>query len=272
MKNQRGVQSRWLRFVVGGAISAIALVGIILMQQAQLNRPSLWVSDPKQAEEQEALRLELLQKSPTFGFDNLLADWVFLNFLQYYGDTPVREQTGYSISPQYFDLITRLDPRFVDVYLFLSGTLSYQLGKPELAIQYMDRGIAALSPKIHPSAYQVWRFKGLDQLLLLGDIPGSIHSHEMAAEWAKGTPDDYLVPIFQEVADFLRKDPNSVPVRLKSWASIYAQATQVKDKQTQARAKQEIGKLGYQLEIKDGQMYLVPKPVTFDKPQAGGKK
>jgi hypothetical protein len=254
-----------VRFVVGGAISAISLAGVILMQQARLSYPSLWVSDAKQAEQQEALRLEVLNKSPTFGFDNLLADWVFLNFLQYYGDTPVREQTGYTLSPQYFDLITQLDPRFVDIYLFLSGTLSYQLGNPELAIQYMNRGTEALSPQMHPTAYQVWRFKGLDQLLLLGDIPGSIHSHEMAAKWAQKSPDAYLAPVFQEVVDFLRKDPNSVPVRLKSWASIYAQATQVKDKQTQERAKQEVEKLGYQLQLKDGQMYLVPKKPAFER-------
>jgi hypothetical protein len=250
--------AKWVPFLVGGAIAAIALAGIVWMQHSQLNRPSLWVSDPKQAEKQEAIRLEMLKKVPTFGFDNLLADWVFLNFLQYYGDTPVREQTGYSLSPHYFDLITRLDPRFVDVYLFLSGTLSYQLGKPELAIQYMDRGTTALSPQIHPKAYQVWRFKGLDQLLLLGDIPGSIRSHEMAAQWARGTPDEDLVPIFQQAAEFLRKDPNSIPVRLQSWATIYSQATQVKDKPTQERAKREIEKLGWQLQLKDGQMYLVP--------------
>ncbi len=226
------------------------------MQQVQLKRPSLWITDPKQAEQQESVRLQMLKQFPTFGFDNLIADWTFLNFLQYYGDTPVREKTGYSLSPEYFDIITRRDPRFVDTYLFLSGTVSYQLAKPELAIQMMDRGIAALSPQIHPKAFQVWRFKGLDQLLLLGDVPGSIKSHEMAAEWTKGTPDVGLEPIYRQIADFLRKDPNSVPVRLESWATIYAQATQVKDKQTQARAQQEIEKLGWQLEVVDGQLRL----------------
>ncbi len=62
------------------------------MQQAQLNRPSLWTSDPKQAEKQEAIRLDLLKKSPTFGFNNVIADWTFLNFLQYYGDTPYEKK------------------------------------------------------------------------------------------------------------------------------------------------------------------------------------
>ncbi len=149
--------------------------------------------------------------------------------------------------------------------MFLSGTLSYQLGEPNQAIQMIDRGIAALSPSIDPKSYQLWRYKGLDQLLLLGDVPGSIRSHEMAAKWAQNTPDQGLVPIFQQVVDFLRKDPNSVPVRLQSWATIYSQAAQVDDKQTQARAKQEIEKLGWQLQVKDGRLHLVrlepePKP------------
>jgi hypothetical protein len=243
--------------LVTGAIGAIALVGVVLMQQVQLKRPSLWISDPQQAEQQESIRLQMLKQSPTFGFDNLIGDWAFLNFLQYYGDTPAREKTGYSLSPDYFDIITRRDPRFVDIYLFLSGTVSYQLGKPEQAIQLMDRGTAALSPQIHPKAFQVWRFKGLDQLLLLGDAPGSIKSHEMAAEWTKGTPDADLEPVFRQVAAFLHKDPNSIPVRLQSWATIYGQAAQAKDKQTQARAQQEIAKLGWELQIVDGQLKLM---------------
>lgn len=242
-----------------GAIGVAALVGVVLMQQFQLQRPSLWVSDPSQAEQQESIRLQMLKQTPTFGFDNVIADWTFLNFLQYYGDTPVREKTGYSLSPEYFDIITLRDPRFVDMYLFLSGTVSYQLGKPELAIQLMDRGTTALSPQIHPKAFQVWRFKGLDQLLLLGDAPGSIKSHEMAAEWVKGTPDADLEPIFRQIVDFLRKDPNSVPVRLQSWATIYSQAVQVKDKQTQLRAQQEVEKLGWELQIIDGQLKLKEK-------------
>jgi hypothetical protein len=255
----RTASRQGLSTIVTGAVVIAALVGIVLMQRSQLNRPSTWASTPEQAEKQESVQLKMLSKTPTFGFNNLVADWTFLNFLQYYGDTPAREKTGYSLSPQYFDVITRLDPRFVDVYLFLSGALSYQLGKPELAIQMMDRGTAALSPHVNPKAYQVWRFKGLDQLLLMGDVPGAIHSHEMAAQWAAGTADQSLAPLFQKIAAFLRKDPNSIPVRLQAWSTVFAQAAEVKDKQTQERAKQEIEKLGWELQVNDGRLKLVPR-------------
>ncbi|MBC7968863.1 MAG: hypothetical protein H7Z11_01795 [Verrucomicrobia bacterium] len=251
------LRSHWLKPLVGGAIAIAALTGVILMQRSQLARPSLWISDPKQAEQQEGIKLRLLKQAPTFGFDNLVADWTFLNFLQYYGDNDVRVKTGYALSPQYFDIITRLDPRFIEVYLFLSGSISYQLGEPQIAVQFMDRGTAALSPQITPQAFQVWRFKGLDQLLLLGDVQGSIYSHEMAEKWVQGTPYQGLAPLFQQTAAFLRRDPNSVPVRFQAWVSIYYQAGAARDQATQERAKQEILALGGQTRLKGGQVTFV---------------
>ena len=252
------------------AIAGLALAGVVGIQKTQLERPIVEAADFIQAEQQEALRLNLLKQTPTFGFDNLVADWTFLNFLQYYGDNPAREQTGYSLSPAYFDLITRHDPRFVGIYLFLSGSVSYQVGQPEVAVRLMDRGTAVLSPEIDPNAYLIWRFKGLDQLLLLGDIPGSIASHEMAARWAFGTPNENLVPLFQQTANFLRRDPNSLPVRFQAWTSIYSQAEAVGDKKTQERAKREILALGGKAENKNGQIEFslpapTPRPSTSPK-------
>ena|GEM_PF-398712 len=253
--------SQWLKSVTLSTIALAALVGVILMQRSQLDQPSQWAENPKQAEEQETLKLKLLSRTPTFGFDNVVSDWIFLNFLQYYGDDDARKKTGYSLSPVYFDIVTRLDPRFTDVYMFISSAVSYQLGKPDLAIDLMKRGTEALSPKANPKAFQVWRFMGLDQLLLQGDIPGSIHSHEMAAQWVKGTPDEDLAPLFQGTANFLRNDPNSLPVRVFSWGSIYEQARMVGDQPTQDRAKQAIAELGGKIFEKDGQTVIQP-PVS----------
>ena len=254
--NGMRVHSGW-RSLLSGAIVLSAVAGVVLLQRLQLARPSLWHSDPKEAEQEEAVRLRLIKQLPPVGFSNLIADWTFLNFLQYYGDNDVRDKTGYALSPQYFDIITRLDPRFVEIYLFLSGSISYQLGEPQTAVQLMDRGTAALSPQVSPKAFQVWRFKGLDQLLLLGDVPGSIHSHEMAEQWVQGTPYQALTPLFRQTVEFLRQDPNSVPVRFDAWMSIYYQAGAVRDKTTQERAKREILALGGQARMQDGQLTFV---------------
>ncbi len=256
----------WLKTAGKGAIALAALAGVILMQQAQLNRPVLGLEDAKQAEQQEALRLKLLKQTPSFGFDNLVADWTFLNFLQYFGDDPARSKTGYALSPDYFDIITRRDPRFLEIYMFLSGSVSYQVGKPELAVQMMQRGTDVLTPQINPKTFQVWRFKSLDQLLLLGDVPGAIFSLDKAADSVAGTPYASLDPVFRQTANFLRTDPNSKAVRVAAWGSIYQQAAMIGDKQTQERAKQEIKTLGGKIFMKDNKVFVEPPP-SVPKPQ-----
>lgn len=261
----------WISTLVAGAIAVATLTGIVWMQRSQLNRPSQWLENPQQAEQQEALRLNLVKQVPSFGFDNVIADWTFLNFLQYFGDTPAREKTGFSLSPKYFDVITRLDPRFVETYMFLSGSISYQLGEPELAISLMKRGTESLSPQINPRAFQVWRFMSLDQLLLLGDVPGAIHSLQMAAKWVEGTPYAEYGPLFNQTAAFLKKDPNSKPIRIASWATIYQQAVAIGDKRTQERAKQQIAALGGSISVKDGKLVITNSSTTPAKNTSGEK-
>lgn len=240
--------------LVNLALAAAAGAGIIALQWTQLHRPPEPADTPKQAEQLEGLRLQLLKQMPAFGFDNLIANWAFLNYIQYFGEEEARKVTGYSLNADYFDLITQRDPRFADMYLFLSTGISYYLGKPEITVQYMDRGTRALSPQINPRAYLVWRFKGLDQLLLLNDIPGAIHSHQMAAQWVEGTPDEKYAQMYRQTAEFLKTDPDSTLARGRSWAEVYINAT---DKRVRERAEQEILKLGGQIRRTQGQIEFV---------------
>jgi hypothetical protein len=270
------MSNRWVDQLVNATIAIASLVGVVVLQQAQLSRPSSAVENPKQAEQQEATRLSLLKQMPLFGYDNVTANWVFLNFLQYFGDEEARSQTGYSLSPNYFDTLITLDPQFVDIYQYLSNSISYQLGKPEVSVKLLQRAAKGIYPDVDPRAFQVWRFMGLDQLLLLGDIPGAIKSHEMAAKWVEGTEFQDFAQLFQGTAEFLRSDPDSAPVRIASWGAIYAQAAALGDKQTQARAKRQIEQLGGKVSIdKNGNVVLSnpprpkpsePKPSEADAP------
>lgn len=264
------LRSSWVRVMGIGAIALAALTGVVLLQQSRLNRPAA-LENLEQAVQQEKIQLDLLKRSPTFGFNNLVGNWVFLNFLEYYGDAPAREKTGYALSADYFDVITQLDPRFTNIYMFLSGSISYQLGQPKLAIDLMKRGTQTLSPEINPLAFQVWRLMSLDQLLLLGDIPGAINSLTKAADWTRGTPYADLEPNFRQTARFLRTDPNSKPIRVSAWGSIYQQAVAINDKQTQARAKREILALGGKVFEKDGKLYVQP-PLEREKREGEREK
>ncbi|CAA9308248.1 hypothetical protein AVDCRST_MAG84-602 [uncultured Microcoleus sp.] len=269
---------KWLSLLVNGVIGLAALAGVVAMQSSgQLGgMSSVDVQGPKplsgisaasfkqaaqQEAQQEALRLKMLKTIPSFGFDNLIADWTFIKFLQYFGDDEAREVTGYNLSQDYFDIVTQRDPRWADIYLFLSTAISFYQGKPETAVNFIERGTRALavSPQIHSQSWIVWRTKGLDELLLLGDIPESIRSHEMAADWVQGSPEGpKLAPIFRATAEYLRRDPDSVPVRFTAWSTVYAQTT---DKVVRQRAKQALVKLGAQVQKdKDGKESFILPP------------
>jgi len=267
---------KWLSLLVNGFIGLAALAGVVAMQSSgqlggmsavgvQEQKPLSGMSAAsfkqaaQQEAQQEALRLKMLKTIPSFGFDNLIADWTFINFLQYFGDDEAREVTGYNLSQDYFDIVTQRDPRWADIYLFLSTAISFYQGKPETAVNLMERGTRALSPQIHPQAWIVWRTKGLDELLLLGDIPDSIRSHEMAADWVEETPEGpKWAPMFRATVDYLRRDPDSVPVRFTAWNTVYTQTT---DKLVRQRAKQALVKLGAQVQKdKDGKESFILPP------------
>jgi hypothetical protein len=254
--------------VLQGAIAVSAICGVITMQRSQLQKPTFNPLTPHQIEQQEAFRLEMLRRMPSFGLDNLIAGWTFLNFLQYYGDEPARKQTGFSIGAQFFDVITQRDPRFVDIYLFLSGTISYELGQPELALIYMQRGMDTLSPQITPKAFGIWRFAAIDQLLLLGDYPGAIRSFEMAAKWASQTEEfKPFAPNFQGTANFLKTNPDGRFVRFQAWSVVFEQAATIGDQRTQARAKRELLALGGIERVNDEGKTVFLLPESLRPPQ-----
>jgi hypothetical protein len=245
------------------AIALVALAGIVALQFYGLRSINRGKEDPKAAEKQEALRLQLLKKTPTFGYDNLIADWTFLKFLQYFGDDPARDKIGYSLSQDYFDIVTKLDPRWVDIYLFLTNALSIYEAKPKLSVEYTTRGTNALSPEIDPKAWQLWRFKGIDQILFLGDTKGAIYSHEMAADWVANTPDRDFAPLFKDTAQFLKTDPDNKLIRFNAWLWIYYQSF---DEKVKERAKKELIALGAKVE--EG----IDGTLRFSLPEAQQKK
>jgi hypothetical protein len=244
---------------VRGAIALVAVIVAGTLQWTQLDRLEVEATNVDRAVQQEREGLELLQRMPTLNYDNLIADWSFLRFLGYFGDDLPRSQTGYDLIPEYFELIVRLDPRFLEIYPFLSTGISYYLGNPGLAGQYMERGIQALSPEVNPNGYTILRYRGLDQLLLEGDIPGTIETYYRIADWFDriGALDAALQ--FRNGAEFLKQNPDSVQPQFWGWQEVYYHAV---DHRVQERAKRELLGLGA-IEKKDAQGnvgFILPNP------------
>lgn len=235
-----------------------AIAGLQWQRFRQLQAIAAGIQSPEEIalqDQQETLRLRMLKQAPALGFDNLVADWTFLNFLQYFGNVEARQQSGYSVSPEFFEVIVNKDPRFVDPYLFLSTSTSLFAGQPERAVDMMQRGTAAMTATVPEGGYRVWRYKGIDQLLFLGDGEGARQSFEMAANWADQSTDPeavYVAEASRQTAAFLAENPASKAAQISAWIQVINLAL---DQQVQNIAVERIQALGGEiLALEDGRV------------------
>ena len=145
-------------------------------------------------------------------------------------------------------LIVTHDPLWVEMYNFLSTSVSFYQARPDLTVKLIEKGLQSLSPEKNPKAWLVWRVKGIDELLLLGDTQAAIKSHRMAAKWAENTPDQKFAPRLREFAEILSKNPDNKLIRIQSWLMVYG-ATE--DKLVRKRAIQELIELGVKIKSQD---------------------
>ncbi|MEH2253136.1 hypothetical protein [Nostoc sp.] len=230
-------------------VACICILGVGLIQFPQLqklinSKQSASLETLEKEIKAENLRLNFLQKMPSFGYDNFIADLVYLNFLQYFGDDEVRDKTGYSLSPEYFKVILERDPRFLAAYRSLSISTSLYAAMPERAIALSEKGLKSMSPSVPEKSYYVWRYKGIDELLFLGDAQAAQQSFATAANWASkfsDTESQLTANTSQKTAEFLSRNPNSKYAQIATWAMVLNNQV---DQRTQKRAIMEIEALG----------------------------
>jgi hypothetical protein len=202
-------------------------------------------------------QLLALKNSPSLGFQNLIADWSFVQFLQYFGDDEARKQTGYNDSAKYLAVAIHHDPYLRDFYVFLSGSSTIFAGNPEETIQVMSEGLNQLRVHRAPDSYYIWRYKGTDELLFLSDGKAAQRSFEMAANWALQSVDkeaSIAAKVSQQTAKFLAENPDSHLAQINAWGSILTTAL---DNQTRNRAIEKIRELGGDVMMtEDGQIQI----------------
>lgn len=253
------------RHILGVATAVLLLTGIGALQhvrwQARFGDQRNDVAQQARIEAQTTeSQVQLLQVLPSLGFRNLIADWAFLQFIQYFGNREHRVITGYGLSDNFFEAIIGLDPYAYEPYFFLSGAVSLHAGQPDRAVELMERGLQYLSPEISPNAHYIWRHKGIDEMLFLGDYEAARRSHEIAAEWAgrsSAPGSDAAQKVFQDTAEFLRTDPENERIQVNAWLQVVAFAS---DDETRRIAINNIEQLGYELvQLENGGFTTRPK-------------
>ncbi|MBW4657101.1 MAG: hypothetical protein KME15_00350 [Drouetiella hepatica Uher 2000/2452] len=230
--------------LISVGVGAIASLQFPQIQRLANRSQTVSAEKIRQEVEVERARLNLVKSLPSFGFNNLLADWSFLSFLQYFGDEPARTKTDYSLSPDYFEVILSRDPYFLNTYTFASTSISLYAGMPEKSVVLMQQGLQSLKPNVPPGSYYAWRQLGIDQLLFLGDAQAARQSFATAATWARlsslpGSAD--VADSSQQTVDFLTRNPNSKTAQVSAWTMILSTAP---DDRTQKMAIDRIEALG----------------------------
>lgn len=240
-----GKRSLWaLIGVIGWAGVLFALQLPRLKQQLAKNEPI----NPQRIQAVEVLqrdRLNFRRIMPAFGYDNLVSSWTFLGFLHYFGNSPVRQVAGYSVVPEFFEVIVHRDPYFRLPYQFLSSSVTLFAGQPAETVRLLDKGLSQMNPQLPPDSFWLWRYKAVDELLFLGDNASAIQSLEQAAAWASRSPApdaERSVQAALRIADFLRQDPDSREVRANSWRLIWYNAL---TEEVRQHAEAQIEALGY---------------------------
>ncbi|MBE9200772.1 MULTISPECIES: hypothetical protein [unclassified Nodularia (in: cyanobacteria)] len=230
-------------------VGCLCLLGVGLIQFPQLqtllrSKQDISLDVLEREINTETTRLNFLKKMPSFGYGNLISNWVYLDYLQYFGDDESREKTGYRLTPEYLEIVLERDPRFLAAYLSLSTGASIYAGMPERSVEIMDQGLESLSPWVPQRSYYVWRYKGIDELLFLGDTKSSEQSFATAAKWASNFSDQEsqtIAGISQQTSLFLSKNPNSKNAQISAWVMVLN--NQFDEKVTE-RAIREIEALG----------------------------
>ncbi|NCS24873.1 MAG: hypothetical protein GPI96_10270 [Microcystis aeruginosa BS13-02] len=238
--------------VIGGLI-----IAIVEMQQEKvktLTKEKLLERNYRQESSRENSQVQLLKNIPSFGFNNMLANWSMLQFIQYYGDGDARKETGYGLSPDFMEVVTKNDPKFVRAYLMMSVASSLNAGKPEKTVEIMNKGLSKLTPDV-TDAYFIWLYKGVDELLFLGDIPAAKKSNQMAADWAKIAGNEFIEKSARGTVKFLETNPDSRAPRVGAWMLVWLNS---QDEETRRLAKENIEKLGGKLVVVNNQVMAIP--------------
>lgn len=232
--------------------------GIVFFQQKYLENKNNLTAEVDFQKEEETLKtaLALQKKMPTLGFNNLFANWQYLQFIQYFGDNTARDKTGYSAVLDFFELISNYDPNFVNAYFLLSTANSIYAGNPQKTVSLLNKILAQISPTIDPNAFVLWNYKGVDEILFLGDTKAAKNSYEKSAQWALMRGDESGKTAAQrslETAKFLETNPDSKKAQVAAWATIL---NSVFDDKTRQMAMDKIKSLGGDVIISDGKMQV----------------
>lgn len=160
----------------GFAAACLALVWLIGYSHTKVSE---LMSDFNKGQSTETiLPSSAAAKVCALGYDQLLADWYWLAFVQYIGDGAARAQDHYAAADKYLQLIVDLDPGFIKAYWFAAFIIGSERQQPEQAAKLIDRGIQA-----NADNWYLPFIAGINQYLYARNDAAAAKYYKMAAKF-----------------------------------------------------------------------------------------
>ena len=130
----RGLPAGRRRWMALGALSALLMAGAVQGRIEARSAAGTATSPMLYLPSGKYLRVVAL------GFDEIVADIIYLWSIQYYGNYRIEDRYAY-LDHIYGQVITELDPRYLDPYLVGSLIMNLEARDPEAALRLLDKGI-----------------------------------------------------------------------------------------------------------------------------------
>ncbi|MBP9092724.1 hypothetical protein KBI23_17000 [bacterium] len=144
------------------------------------------------------------------GYDQLLADFYWLAFIGYVGDGSARELDRSILADQYLDLITGLDPHFLQPYWYCAFTVGSDQKRPLRADSLIVRGI-----KANPTNWYLPYIAGINMYLFAHDEESASRYYTSASKFPEAP--DWLG---RQAGILAAKIPSSIK-EINAWETIY---------------------------------------------------
>lgn len=191
----------------------------------------------------------------SLGYSRLGADLYWLSFVQYYGDPKAAKIDKYRQAAGFLDLITDVDPTFVQPYWFASFVLALDLSDSKSAERILLKGLRA-----NPDKWNLPYIAGFNAYTVNGDSKKGAMFYTMASK-VPGAPEFLArqaemlmagLPLIQKSARnwttvYLHSKDSLVKERarkeaIKCWSEIYRKA--ISGETGQSVAKEQLARLG----------------------------
>ncbi len=148
-------------------------------------------------------------KEASLGHEMLVADLAWLRAIQYYGRHKQTDQ-DYSMAGHIFDVVTTLDPKFRNAYIFGGLVLAQDAGELEKGVELLEKGIVNL-----PDDWMLPFEAGFLYYICAGDL-AQAHRWFMKAAERPGHPESV-----ERFAAFCAARTGDLRTALMLWIELY---------------------------------------------------